>query len=149
MSDVDKSKEAGQSQIDKRLPVLVVEDDHNLRRIIVNILKKLNFNNIREAENGQNAWAIVLNTDLNLVITDLNMPIMDGLQLSRMIRGNKKYRHLPILVITAADTKETIMRAGKIGVDGYIIKPFNIKQIIQSIEEVFDRSKARNEAYQN
>ena len=125
--------------LDTNVIVLVAEDDPNLRRIVCNIVKKVGYQNIREAENGQKAWMVMNNADIGLVLTDLNMPVMDGIKLSRLIRSNSKYNHIPILVITAADTKETIMKAGKAGVDGYILKPFNIKQIIKKIEDACAR----------
>lgn len=131
-------------QINKNVVVLIVEDDPNLRKILVAIVKKLGFTNIREAENGQKAWMTVNNASIGLILTDLNMPVMDGLQLSRMIRANPKYNHIPILVITAADTKETIIKAGKSGVDGYIIKPFDIKQIVAKIEGSFSHRESVN-----
>ncbi len=127
------------SNVDKNTIVLVAEDDPNLRRILVTIVKKIGFTNIREAENGQKAWMTMNNTAVGLVLTDLNMPAMDGLQFTRMVRANQKYNHVPILVITAADTKEMIVKAGKAGVDGYIIKPFDLKQIIKKIQDAFAR----------
>ena len=136
-------------EIDKTIPVLVVEDDPNLRRIIINIIKKIGFPMIREADNGQNAWAVILNAEVSMVITDLNMPVVDGLQLTKMIRGNPKFKHLPVMMITASDTKETIVKAGKVGVDGYLIKPFNVKEILQNIQEALKRAAARNEAAGN
>lgn len=132
--------------INKNMNVLVVEDDPSLRRILVSIVKKLGFQNIREAENGQKALMTITNTSIGLVLTDLNMPIMDGLQLSKMIRAQAKYDHVPILVITASDTKEVIVKAGKSGVNGYIIKPFKIKQVISKIESAFANCNERLEA---
>jgi len=135
--------------INKNLLVLVVEDDPNLRRILVSIVKKLGFPNIREAENGQKAWMTITNASIGLVLTDLNMPIMDGLKLSKMIRAQPKYDHIPILVITAADTKEVIVQAGKAGVNGYIIKPFIIKQVVSKITSAIENCNQRLEAKKN
>ena len=131
-------------KVDKNAVVLIVEDDPNLRKILVAIVKKLGFSNIREAENGQKAWMTINNATIGLLLTDLNMPVMDGLQLSRMVRANPQFNHIPILVITAADTKETIVKAGKSGVDGYIIKPFDIKQIVGKIESSFSHRASVN-----
>lgn len=130
--------------IDKKITVLIVEDDANLRRILVTLIKKIGFNNIREADNGQNAWGIIINTNIGLLITDLNMPGMDGLQLTKMIRKNSKFQKIPILMITASDTKDTIVKAAKLGVNGYIIKPFNIKQVIEKIQDVFKNVQSQN-----
>ena len=131
------------SQLNKNVIVLVVEDDPNLRRIIINIMKKLGFTNIREADNGQKAWMTINSTNIGLVLTDLNMPVMDGLKLSKLIRANAKYDDIPVLVITAADTKEIIVAAGKAGVDGYIIKPFDVKHIIKKIEAAFTHRESK------
>lgn len=133
------------STTDKNTTVLIVEDDDNLRRILKTLIQKLGFAHIREAENGQKAWATMhANADIGFVITDLNMPVMDGLKLAQLIRSNSKYNGIPILVITAADTKETIVKAGKAGVDGYIIKPFDVKQVIKKIDDAFAHRAAKN-----
>ena len=118
---------------------MIIDDDVTLRKILVKIFKKIGFRNIREADNGQTAWAMILNTEVDLIITDLNMPGIDGLKLTRMIRSKPKYNNTPILVITGDDSKETIIKAVKSGVNGYIIKPFKLDQILNKIEEVFKK----------
>ncbi len=129
--------------VDKSLNVLVVEDNANLRKVLVNIINKLGFPPALEAEHGQEAWEKVQNEKMDIVLTDWTMPVMDGLELVKKIRGaDKPIRDLPILMITAMDTKDSVIAAGQQGVDAYIIKPFSVQTILQKIEEAVERRSA-------
>ena len=129
--------------VDKSLNVLVVEDNVNLRKVLINIINKLGFPPALEAEHGQEAWEKVQNEKVDIVLTDWTMPVMDGLELVKKIRGaDKPIRDLPVLMITAMDTKDSVIAAGRQGVDAYIIKPFNVQTILQKIEEAVERRSA-------
>ncbi len=129
--------------VDKSLNVLVVEDNANLRKVLINIINKLGFPPALEAEHGQEAWEKVQNEKVGIVLTDWTMPVMDGLELVKKIRGaDKPIRDLPILMITAMDTKDSVIAAGQQGVDAYIIKPFSVQTILQKIEEAVERRSA-------
>jgi two-component system chemotaxis response regulator CheY len=122
--------------IDKSLKVLVVEDNTNLRKVLVNILTKVGFQAPQEAEDGARAWDIVQKGGVNLLLTDWSMPVMNGLDLVQRIRAAPApLKDLPILMITALDTKNSVVQAAKHGVDAYIIKPFSVQTIVQKIEE--------------
>ncbi len=129
--------------VDKSLNVLVVEDNANLRKVLINIINKLGFPPALEAEHGQEAWEKVQNEKVGIVLTDWTMPVMDGLELVKKIRGaDKPIRDLPVLMITAMDTKDSVIAAGQQGVDAYIIKPFSVQTILQKIEEAVERRSA-------
>jgi two-component system chemotaxis response regulator CheY len=129
--------------IDKSLAVLVAEDNANLRKVLVNIVSKIGFQNILEAEDGQKAWEHIKSGKVGLLLTDWNMPVMSGLDLVMKIRSAPApTKELPVLMITAYDTKSSVVTAGQKGVDAYIIKPFSVQTIVQKIEEAITRRKA-------
>ncbi len=129
-------------EIDKTKPVLIVDDDEVVLRVLAVVLKKNNFLDIREANNGQKGLILLMNCNPNLIITDIDMPVMDGLQLTRQIRRQIKFETVPVLALTANDTKEVVVRALKAGVDSYLIKEgIHEKMVIQKIEEAFAHRK--------
>ncbi len=121
---------------DKSMQVLCVEDNPNLRKVLVTIIKKIGYTSVVEAEDGVQAWEKIEEGGIGLVLTDWSMPRMNGLELLMKIRrGKAKIANTPILMITAADTKKAIVDAATEGVDAYIIKPFSVKTIAEKIEE--------------
>ena len=123
-------------EIDKSIRVLVAEDNPNLRKLLVNIVSKIGFSAVVEADSGISAWDSVKEDDIGLVLTDWSMPGMSGLELVAKIRGaGSPTSDIPVLMITAMDTKNSILSAGKQGVDAYIIKPFSVQTIEEKIEE--------------
>ena len=122
--------------LDLKTRVLVAEDNPNLRKVIVNIVRKIGFSDIVEAEDGLVAWEKIEQGGVGLVLTDWSMPGITGLDLLKKVRASEPpVSKLPFLMITAADTKDSILTAGKEGVDAYIIKPFSVKTIVDKIEE--------------
>ncbi|MCZ6474287.1 MAG: response regulator [SAR324 cluster bacterium] len=125
---------------DKSIRVLCVEDNPNLRKVLINIIKKIGYSDIVEAEDGVQAWERIEEGGVGLVLTDWSMPRMDGMELLQKIRGGQgAIANLPILMITAADTKSHIMDAAKAGVDAYIIKPFSVATVAEKIEEALSK----------
>jgi len=119
--------------------VLIAEDNPNLRKVIVNIVRKIGYQDVVEADDGLKAWAEIERGTIGLVLTDWSMPGMNGLELLKRVRGSKDpIKNTPILMITAADTKDSILTAGREGVDAYIIKPFSVKTIMDKIQEAVD-----------
>jgi len=119
--------------------VLIAEDNPNLRKVIVNIVRKIGYQDVVEADDGLKAWAEIERGTVGLVLTDWSMPGMNGLELLKRVRGSKDpIKNTPILMITAADTKDSILTAGREGVDAYIIKPFSVKTIMDKIQEAVD-----------
>lgn len=120
--------------LDKK--VLFVDDSPTMRRILMNSLKKIGFSNITESENGLDALKKMEEQDIDLVLTDWNMPEMNGEQLVRELRNNEKYKKLPILMITTRGMKDDVITAVKIGVNGYVVKPFTPEVLRGKISSV-------------
>jgi two-component system chemotaxis response regulator CheY len=119
------------------LKLLVVDDSSTMRRIIKNTLQRLGFNDILEAEHGVEAWQIMEKTpDINVLITDWNMPEMNGLELVRKVRAEKKYETMPIIMVTTEGGKAEVITALKAGVNNYIVKPFTPQVLKEKLEDV-------------
>ncbi|MDQ7038190.1 MAG: chemotaxis response regulator CheY [Aquificota bacterium] len=117
--------------------ILVVDDMSTMRRIIRTILNQLGYTNIEEAENGKQALAKLRSEKFDFVITDWNMPEMDGLQLVKEIRNDPDLKHLPVLMVTAEAKKENVLEALKAGVNNYIVKPFTPEVLKEKMEKIF------------
>lgn len=122
---------------------LVVDDFSTMRRIISNLLKELGFSRISEAEDGEKALKVLHDhgalVPVNFVVTDWNMPVMDGLTLLQTIRGTAGLQHLPVLMVTAEAKKENIIAAAQAGADGYIVKPFNATTLKEKLDKIMAR----------
>ncbi len=119
------------------IKILVVDDMSTMRRIIKTILNQLGYTNIDEAENGKQALAKLKKEKFDFVITDWNMPEMDGLSLVKAIRSDDELKHLPVLMVTAEAKKENVMEALKAGVNNYIVKPFTPEVLKEKMEKIF------------
>ncbi len=117
--------------------ILVVDDMSTMRRIIRTILNQLGYTNIDEAENGKQALAKLKSEKFDFVITDWNMPEMDGLTLVKEIRNDPELKHLPVLMVTAEAKKENVLEALKAGVNNYIVKPFTPEVLKEKMEKIF------------
>ena len=107
-----------------------------MRRIIVNTLKRAGFSDVSEAENGKDALAKMQEDNFNFIITDWNMPEMDGLTFVNNIRASKEYASLPVLMVTSRSVKDDILKAMKAGVNSYIVKPFTADTLKEKIMQV-------------
>lgn len=121
------------------MKILVVDDFSTMRRIIKNLLKDLGFSNIQEADDGNTALPMLLQGDFDFVVTDWNMPGMQGIDLLRAIRADDKLKHLPVLMVTAEAKKEQIVAAAQAGVNGYVVKPFTAATLKEKLEKIFER----------
>ena len=119
--------------------ILVVDDFSTMRRIIRNLLRDLGFDNSEEADDGATALPLLKSGRFDFLITDWNMPIMEGIDLVRTIRADGDLRELPILMVTAEARRELIVAAAQAGVNGYIVKPFNAQTLEQKIAKIFER----------
>lgn len=127
------------SDIDKNIKILVVDDFSTMRRIIKNLLRELGYKNIHEADDGITATPMLTNGDFDLVITDWNMPVMQGIELLKYIRETENLKHIPVLMVTAESKKEQIVMAAHAGVNGYIVKPFTGATLKSKLDKIYSR----------
>ncbi len=118
------------------LKILAVDDSPTMRRIIVNTLKRAGFEDVSEASDGKDALAKLKTDKFDFIITDWNMPEMDGLTFVNSVRSDPELQSLPILMVTTRSVKEDIMQAIKAGVNNYIVKPFTPETIAEKINQV-------------
>lgn len=124
---------------DMKMKFLVVDDFSTMRRIVRNLLKELGFLNVDEAEDGAVALSRLTSENYDFVVTDWNMPNMDGLALLQAIRANAQLKHLPVLMVTAEAKKENIVAAAQSGASGYVVKPFTAATLSEKLNKIFDK----------
>ncbi|MGE5537921.1 MAG: response regulator [Gemmatimonas sp.] len=122
--------------VDKSLPILIVDDYKTMLRIIRNLLKQLNLENVQEATDGSSALKMLRDGNFGLVISDWNMEPMTGLQLLKEVRADAKLKTLPFIMITAESKTENVVAAKEAGVSNYIVKPFNAETLRQKLVTV-------------
>lgn len=116
--------------------VITVDDSSTMRRIIKNTLLKLGFTNILEAGNGVEALDVMAKNKVDVVVTDWNMPEMDGLTFVKTLRSKDEYKNLPILMVTTEAAKEDILTALRSGVNNYVVKPFTPDTLKDKIDKL-------------
>ncbi|MDA8339127.1 MAG: chemotaxis response regulator CheY [Nitrospiraceae bacterium] len=122
------------------IKVLVVDDFPTMRRIVKNLLKQIGFENIDEAEDGVQALNKLRGGSYGLVVSDWNMPNMEGIDLLRNVRQEPEpLKNVPFLMVTAEAEKEKVIEAIKAGVDNYIVKPFTAEVLKEKLEKIADK----------
>ncbi|CAG2156389.1 Chemotaxis protein CheY [Cupriavidus yeoncheonensis] len=125
--------------MDKSIKILVVDDFPTMRRIIRNLLKELGFNNVEEAEDGAAGLEKAKDGSFQFVISDWNMPNMDGLSMLQAIRADASIGKTPVLMVTAEAKKENIIAAAQAGANGYVVKPFTAATLDEKITKIFEK----------
>ena len=120
--------------IDKSMSVLIVDDYKTMLRIIRNLLKQIDFNNVEEASDGAEALNKLRGASFGLVISDWNMQPMSGLQLLQEVRADAKLKSTPFIMVTAEGKAENVVAARQAGVSNYIVKPFKAETLRDKIE---------------
>jgi two-component system, chemotaxis family, chemotaxis protein CheY len=118
---------------------LVVDDFSTMRRIVRNLLKELGYSNVEEAEDGAIALNKLKGGDFEFVVSDWNMPNMDGLTMLQSIRADPALASLPVLMVTAEAKKENIIAAAQAGANGYIVKPFTAATLDEKLTKIFEK----------
>lgn len=131
---------------DKNLRFLIVDDFSTMRRIVRNLLKELGFSNADEAEDGAIALQKLKTGGFDFVISDWNMPNMDGLALLQAIRADEALKKLPVLMVTAEAKKENIVAAAAAGANGYVVKPFTAATLDEKLNKIFQNLAAQSAA---
>lgn len=121
------------------LRFLIVDDFSTMRRIIRNLLKEIGYTDADEAEDGVAALQKLRNGRFDFVVTDINMPNMNGFELLGQIRGDEKLRSLPVLMVTAEARKEDIVAAAQGGASGYIVKPFTKATLEEKVANILKK----------
>jgi two-component system chemotaxis response regulator CheY len=118
---------------------LVVDDFSTMRRIVRGLLKEIGYNNAEEAEDGAVALNMLKNAKFDFVVSDINMPNMNGFELLAAIKKDEKLKHLPVLMVTAEARKEDIVRAAQDGAAGYIVKPFTKATLEEKVQKIMQK----------
>lgn len=118
------------------MKILVVDDSSTMRRIIKNTLQRLGYEDILEAEDGVRAWEVLDGNAIDILITDWNMPEMNGLELVKKVRADGRYQNIPIIMVTTEGGKAEVITALKSGVNNYIVKPFTPQVLKEKLEVV-------------
>lgn len=125
--------------MNKDMKILIVDDFSTMRRIIKNLLRDLGFTNTVEADDGTTALPILNSGGIDFLVTDWNMPGMQGIDLLKHVRADEKLSTLPVLMVTAEQKREQIIEAAQAGVNGYIVKPFTAATLKEKIDKIFER----------
>lgn len=125
--------------VQKTMKILVVDDFPTMRRIIKNLLKDLGFENVDEAEDGAMALEKLRNGNFEFVVSDWNMPNMDGLEMLKAIRADPALSKMPVLMVTAEAKKENIIAAAQAGANGYVVKPFTAATLEEKLNKIFEK----------
>ena len=124
------------------MKILVVDDSSTMRRIIKNTLARLGYKDIIEGADGVEAWeALQNNPDTEVVITDWNMPNMNGLELVKKIRAEEKYKDMPIIMVTTEGGKKEVITALKAGVNNYIVNPLTPQVLKEKLQVVLGKNE--------
>jgi DNA-binding response OmpR family regulator len=126
--------------------ILLVEDDINLSTVLADYLRSKGYV-VEQANNGAEAWDLILIKDYDLIISDIMMPKMNGYELLKLIR--QKHDRLPILILSAKTDRDDIIRAYELGCDDYVTKPFSMDILICKIEAIMRRSRKYMESNQS
>ena len=121
------------------LRFLIVDDFSTMRRIVRNLLKESGFADADEAEDGVAALNKLRNSKFDFVVTDINMPNMNGFDLLAAIKKDDALKHLPVLMVTAEARKEDIVRAAQDGAAGYIVKPFTKATLEEKVAKIMQK----------
>ncbi len=124
---------------DPNTKFLVVDDFSTMRRIVRNLLKELGYTNVEEAEDGVEGLSKIQSGGFDFVVSDWNMPNMDGLTMLQKVREDASTASLPVLMVTAEAKKENIIAAAQAGANGYIVKPFTAATLDEKLAKIFEK----------
>ncbi len=139
----------GLNTVDRKIRILVVDDFATMRKVVRSLLGTLGFTNIQEAEDGAQALRTLQSQPFDFVVSDWNMPNMQGIDLLRAIRADPNLRTLPVLMVTAEAKRENILEAAQAGVNGYIVKPFTAETLREKLDAIFTRLQQSTAATQS
>jgi two-component system chemotaxis response regulator CheY len=121
------------------LKFLVVDDFSTMRRIVRGLLKEMGCEDVEEAEDGVAALRVLRAAKFDFVVSDINMPNMNGFELLSAVKADASLKHLPVLMVTAEARKEDIVRAAQDGAAGYIVKPFTKATLEEKVQKIMQK----------
>jgi two-component system chemotaxis response regulator CheY len=121
------------------LKFMIVDDFSTMRRIVRGLLKEIGYSNAEEAEDGAVALNMLKAAKFDFVVSDINMPNMNGFELLAAIKKDESLKHLPVLMVTAEARKEDIVRAAQDGAAGYIVKPFTKATLEEKVQKIMQK----------
>jgi two-component system chemotaxis response regulator CheY len=124
------------------LKFLIVDDFSTMRRIVRGLLKEMGCNNADEAEDGAAALQMLKNGKYDFVVSDINMPNMNGFELLKAVKAEPSLKHIPVLMVTAEARKEDIVLAAQSGAAGYIVKPFTKATLEEKLQKILQKLAA-------
>jgi two-component system chemotaxis response regulator CheY len=127
------------------MKIMVVDDSPTSRRLVISALRGLGYSDFDDASDGQEAIIKLRKSNFDLLITDWNMPNLNGLELTKLVRKDPNISKLPIILITTRGDKDDLIDALKNQVDNYIVKPFTPKILKEKIDKVFEKYRKFNE----
>ena len=119
------------------MKVLVVDDYSSMRRIVKGVLKQLGFKHFIEAKDGKEALDELNKDEFGLIVSDWNMPNMNGLDFLKAVRADENLKSIPFIMVTAEGQKDCVIEAARAGVSNYIIKPFTPETFSEKLQKVF------------
>lgn len=118
------------------LNILVVEDSPTMRQLISFAMKRISNSKVIEAVDGVDALKKLSTVTIDLILADINMPVMDGLKLVSLVRGNELYKDIPIIMITTEGAEEDRKRAMAMGANAYLSKPIQTQDLVRKVKEL-------------
>ena len=125
--------------VDKKMPILIVDDYKTMLKIERNLLNQLGFTNIDEALHGEQAWEMMQEKDYKLILSDWNMEPLEGLNFLKRVRASDKFAKMPFIMVTAETKAANILLAKQEGVNNYIVKPFNAATLKVKLQAVIGK----------
>lgn len=120
-----------------QIRVLIVDDQSSIRQILANSLLQLGFTEIAQRKDGKEAIEYLGQNPAHLVISDFNMPVMDGLALLRAVRGSPKTQKVAFIILTGEASRDLVQEAVKAGVNNFLAKPYTVAKLREVLEKVF------------
>ena len=124
------------------LKFLIVDDFSTMRRIVRGLLKEIGYVNADEAEDGAVALQMMKTSKYDFVVSDINMPNMNGFDLLKAVKAEESLKHIPVLMVTAEARKEDIVLAAQSGAAGYIVKPFTKATLEEKVQKIMQKLAA-------
>lgn len=123
------------------MKILVVDDMTSMRHVMLNLLRSIGYLELEEATNGWQAFQMMQRSRYDLLITDLNMPKMDGRELLKEIRADNKLKAMPVLIVSCEQDKDRVKELIRYGVNGFVVKPFNGVTLHKQIQRIERQQK--------